>query len=116
MEKNWPIMAKIFFEGVYTHMFYQIQYNVDRPCSGHKIFIFYEKSAKIAQIHQKIIIGSLFFTSFFVLQRFQSGNFWRFSQKFFGREKYLFSDQKPQIGQKFLFPAEFWRFEKFSNM
>ena len=56
------------------------------------------------------------FQNFWLRDWLEGRNFRRIVQNFFGRKKYIFSGHKPKIGQKFLFPAEFWPFAKFSNM
>jgi len=53
---------------------------------------------------------------FWLWIRLESRNFGRLVKKFFRPKKYAFSGRRSKIGQKFLFPAEFWPFAKFSNM
>ena len=54
-----------------------------------------------------------FFQKFWLWKWPEGRKFRRFLRNFFRLKKYIFSARKLKIGQKFLFPAEIWLFEKF---
>jgi lambda repressor-like predicted transcriptional regulator len=68
---------------------------------------------KLLNFSKKNVILGLFFTEIFNCKVIKVQNSDEFTPKIFWPEKYISSDQKPKIGQQFLFPAEFWPFEKF---
>ena len=52
------------------------------------------------------------FDNFWLFTLLEGQNFKLFAKNFFVQQKYLFSSRRLKIGQKFVFPAEFWPLKK----